>query len=100
MKGVLVGLMIYIQGVQTLSVTSNLLILPTQSWSIYDSLCSNWPQDKHNLHTGCKNQIGTKVFLYPLKNHKNGQKWAPIGLIIEDPKSGQKGSNSAYNLLR
>ena len=48
-----------IQGVQTLSVQSNLLILPIQSWSIYDSLGSNWPQDKHNLHTGCKNQIGT-----------------------------------------
>ena len=48
-----------IQGVQTLSVKSNLLILPVQSWSIYDSLGSNWPQDKGNLHTGCKNQIGT-----------------------------------------
>ena len=47
-----------IQGVQTLSVKSNLLILPVQSWSIYDSLGSNWPQDKGNLHTGCKNQIG------------------------------------------
>ena len=31
----------YIQGVQTLSVKSNLLILPIQSWSIYDSLGSN-----------------------------------------------------------
>ena len=27
-----------VQGVQTLSVKSNLLILPIQSWSIYDSL--------------------------------------------------------------
>ena len=49
---------ILLQGVQTLSVKSNLLILPVQSWSIYDSLGSNWPQDKGNLHTGCKNQIG------------------------------------------
>ena len=89
-----------LQGVQTLSVISNLLILSIQSWSIYDSLGSNWPQDKHNLHTGCKNQISTKVFWYPLKNHKNGQKWAPIGLIIEDHKSGQKGSKSAYYLPR
>ena len=32
---------IKIQGVQTLSVKSNLLILPIQSWSIYDSLGSN-----------------------------------------------------------
>ena len=30
-----------IQGVQTLSEKSNLLILPIQSWSIYDSLGSN-----------------------------------------------------------
>ena len=30
-----------VQGVQTLSVISNLLILPIQSWSIYDSLGSN-----------------------------------------------------------
>ena len=36
-------------GVQTLSVKSNLLILPIQIWSNYDSLGSNWPQDKHNL---------------------------------------------------
>ena len=33
--------MLDIQGVQTLSVKSNLLILPIQSWSIYDSLGSN-----------------------------------------------------------
>ena len=32
---------LYIQGVQTLSEKSNLLILPIQSWSIYDSLGSN-----------------------------------------------------------
>ena len=31
----------YVQGVQTLSVISNLLILPIQSWSIYDSLGSS-----------------------------------------------------------
>ena len=30
-----------VQGVQTLSVKSNLLILPIQSWSIYDSFGSN-----------------------------------------------------------
>ena len=30
-----------VQGVQTLSDKSNLLILPIQSWSIYDSLGSN-----------------------------------------------------------
>ena len=30
-----------VQGVQTLSVISNLLILPIQSWSIYDSLGSS-----------------------------------------------------------
>lgn len=30
-----------LQGVQTLSVKSNLLILPSQSWSIYDGLGSN-----------------------------------------------------------
>ena len=52
-------LLTQLQGVQTLSVKSNLLILPIQSWSIYDSLGSNWPQDKGNLHTGCKNHIGT-----------------------------------------
>ena len=39
----------YLQGVQTLSVKSNLLILPIQSWSNYNSLGSNWPQDKGNL---------------------------------------------------
>ena len=38
-----------LQGVQTLSVKSNLLILPIQSWSNYNSLGSNWPQDKCNL---------------------------------------------------
>ena len=32
---------VHIQGVQTLSDKSNLLILPIQSWSIYDSLGSN-----------------------------------------------------------
>ena len=48
-----------VQGVPTLSEKSNLLILPIQSWSIYDSSGSDWPQDKYNLHTGCKNQIGT-----------------------------------------
>ena len=31
--------------------------------------------------------------------HKNGRKWASLGLIIEDHKDGQKGSKSAYNLL-
>ena len=39
----------YIQGVWTLSDKNNLLILLIQSWWIYDSLDSNWPQDKHNL---------------------------------------------------
>ena len=34
-------ILMFIQGVQTLSVISNLLILPIQSWSIYDSLGSN-----------------------------------------------------------
>ena len=83
------------QGVPTLSEKCNLLILPIQSLSIYDSLDSNWPQDVRNLHTGCKIWI---CLLMPPWTHKNDQKWAPIGLIIEDHKNGKKGSKSAYNL--
>ena len=53
---IIVGIsaIVTLQGVQTLSEKSNLLILQIQSWSIYDSLDSNWSQDVHNLHTGCK----------------------------------------------
>ena len=41
-RGKRAGKSVYlIQGVQTLSDKSNLLILPIQSWSIYDSLGSN-----------------------------------------------------------
>ena len=48
-----------LQGVSLLRDKSYLKILPSQSWSIYNSLGSNCPQVKHNLHTGCKNQIAT-----------------------------------------
>ena len=80
-----------IQGVQTLSEKSNLLILPIQSWSIYDSLGSNWPQDVRNLHIGCKIWRG---LLMPPWNHKNGQKWAPIG----QKSKFQKSLNSSFEM--
>ena len=50
-----------IQGVQTLSDKSNLLSLPIQSWSIYDTLDSNWPRDVHNLHIGFEIEKGTLI---------------------------------------
>ena len=40
-----------VQGGQTLSHKSNLLILPHQSWYICDSLGFNWPQDVRKLHS-------------------------------------------------
>ena len=47
---------------------------------------------------GVKMKLVPRYFDTPLKNHKNGQKWALIGLIIDDHKTSQKGSKSAYNL--
>ena len=48
---------------------------------------------------GVKIKLVPRYFDTPL-NHKNSQKWAPIELIIEDNKNGQKGSKSARNLPR
>ena len=50
-----------LQGVRTLRAKSNLLILPSKSWSIHDSLGSNQPQDVHNLYTGCTIDFCTNV---------------------------------------
>ena len=41
-----------IQGVQTLSVQSNLLISPIQNWPNFDISGSNLPQDYCNLPSG------------------------------------------------
>ena len=46
-----------LQGVSLLSEKSKLLILISQSWFIYDSLGSNWPQDVHNLQGPSINDI-------------------------------------------
>ena len=47
-----------LQVVSLLSVKSILLILPSQRWSTYDSLGSNWPQDVRNLRTACRGNVG------------------------------------------
>ena len=46
-----------IQGVQTLSDKSNLIVLLIQNWSFYDSLGSVWPPDVRNLYKGFKKQM-------------------------------------------
>ena len=49
-----------VQGVQTLSVQSNLQILPLQNWPNFDNLGSNLPQDHCNLPSivdSCENSI-------------------------------------------
>ena len=49
-----------LQGVQTLSVQSNLQILPLQNWPNFDNLGSNLPQDHCNLPSivdSCENSI-------------------------------------------
>ena len=49
---------IQVQGVQTLSVQSNLQISPLQNWPNFNNLGSNLPQDHCNLHSivdSCEN---------------------------------------------
>ena len=50
----------FLQGVQTLSVQSNLQISPLQNWPNFDNLGSNLPQDHCNLPSivdSCENSI-------------------------------------------
>ena len=75
-------------------------MLLTQNWSLYDSLGSNSPQDVHNLHTGCTNQIGRLIPPCPLKIHENGPKWAPMGLLLRYHKNAPKGSHLDFDQPR
>ena len=77
-----------------------MLILLVQNWSFYDNLGSNLPQDVHNLHTGSENQIGKLILPCRLQIHENGQKWAPIGLLLRYHKNGQKGSHMDFDQPR